>query len=103
MMKNTSLKVGMWVAAAVLSLGVGSEAFAVPIISSNSRQVAVTIPSPDGPGTDLQTILNTMFGGVSATADQQSTGMWSAIDPTAAAIFPMLRFEYAGNASTNVF
>jgi hypothetical protein len=52
---------------------------------------------------DLQTILNTTFGGVSATTDQQSTGMWAAVDPTAAAIFPTLRFEYAGNASSNVF
>ena len=102
-MKSASLKAGMWVAAAVLSLGLCSEVFATPINPFNTRQVAVTIPSPDGPGTDLQSILNTMFGGVSATTDQQSAGMWSAVDPTAAAIFPTLRFEYAGNASSNVF
>jgi len=102
-MNYRTLKAGMWVAAAVLSLGLGAEAFATPINPMNTRQVPVTIPSSDGAGTDLQTILNTMFGGVSATTDQQSTGMWSAVDPTAAAIFPTLRFEYAGNASSNVF
>jgi hypothetical protein len=29
--------------------------------------------------------------------------MWAAVDPTAAAIFPTLRFEYAGNTNSNVF
>ena len=38
-MNSTSLKAGMWVAAAVLSLGLGSEAFATPINPVNTRQV----------------------------------------------------------------
>lgn len=99
-------RLGQWalgMAAAILAVGMTAEAFAVPINPSNTRQVPVTIPSPDGPGVDLQTILNTMFGGVSATTGQQSSGMWAAVDPTAASIFPTLRFEYAGNANSNVF
>lgn len=98
-------RLGAIVIAGALLVGASTEAFAVPVGTSNVRSVPVTIPSPDGVGTDLQTILNTMFGSgaVNAVSGQQTAGMWAAVDPTAAAIFPTLRFEYAGNANSNVF
>lgn len=88
---------------AIVSLLICTTAFAIPINPFNPRPVPVTIPSPDGPGTDLQTILNTIYGGpvVNAATDQQSAGMWQLIG--GGGILPLLRFEYAGNAPENVF
>ena len=37
-MNYRTLKAGMWVAAAVLSLGLGAEAFATPINPVNTRR-----------------------------------------------------------------
>jgi hypothetical protein len=102
---KTSKHLGAMAIVGALLLGAYSEALAVPVSTTNTRSVPVTIPSPDGVGTDLQTILNTMFGvgAVNAVTGQQTAGMWGAVDPTAAAIFPTLRFEYAGNAASNIF
>jgi hypothetical protein len=79
-------------------------AFADPIVPTNTRPVPVTIPSPDGAGTDLQTILDAVYppaGTVSATTDQQAGGMWASATPVFPTVTPVLSFEYAGNASSN--
>lgn len=87
----------------IIGLLICTTAFAIPINPFNIRPVPVTIPSPDGPGKDIQTILNTIYGGpvVNALTDQQSAGMWQLIG--GGAMLPLLRFEYAGNAPDNVF
>jgi len=79
-------------------------AFAVPINPFNTRQVPVTIPSPDGAGTDLQAILNTIYlgSGPIAGTDQQSAGMWGVASLPGGTI-PAMAFEYANFASQNIF
>ena len=102
MMKSASLKVGMWVAAAVLSLGLSSQAFAAPINPFNTRPVAVNdiVVEPS-----LQELLDLMFpgAGLNAVTSQQSGGMFSAVTPIFPAIAPTLVFEFTANAGTQTF
>lgn len=86
-------------------LMISSVAFAVPINPVNTRPIPVTMPSPDGSGKDMQTILNTVFGTgqLDAINDQQSTGMWSSSTLYYPSTIPTMLFEYAGNAGSNMF
>jgi len=90
---------------ATLILLICTTAFAVPINPFNTRPVPVTIPSPDGTGKDLQTILDTLFGVgvINATTDQQSAGMWGSTTLYLPNIAPRLVFEYAGLHNANIF
>lgn len=71
----------------------------------NTRPVPVTIPSPDGPGKDLQTLLSVMFplAGMNALTDQSPAGMWQSSIAALPIGFTSLAFEYAGNARNNSF
>jgi hypothetical protein len=82
-----------------------STAYAVPIDPLNGRPVSVTIPSGDGSGTDLQTILDTVFpgAGLDASTDQNTTGMWAYASGLPGGTIPILKFEYAGLAASNIF
>jgi hypothetical protein len=82
-----------------------STAYADTIDPFNTRPVSVTIPSADGPGTDLQTILNTVFpgAGLDAYTDQNKTGMWAYASGLPGGTIPMLKFEYTGLAANNIF
>jgi hypothetical protein len=85
------------------------QALADPISPFNTRPVTVNpsgdpAPGPPFAGPNLQDILNYMFGNgvVSATADQQSAGMWgTSVNPPS--IAPNLVVEIAGNANINYF
>lgn len=84
---------------ATLGLLICTTAFAVPISPDNTRPVPVTIPSPDGAGKDLQTILDSIFfteppGTVSAINDQQSAGMWT-LSAYPYNTSPAVAFEYS--------
>jgi hypothetical protein len=58
--------------------------------------------SGDGTGTDLQTILNTIYPGTfNAYTDQSTAGMWQSSTSFYPTISPIMAFEYAGNASQN--
>ena len=69
----------------------------------NTRPVAIGA----GPGSELtlQTILNAIYGDnvISAANDQQNTGIWQLPGPGTDVTSPILRFEQAGNAGSNVF
>ncbi len=71
----------------------------------NERPVPITIPSGDGDGTDMQTILDTTFmcsGCVNASTGQSPFGMW-AFSAFPFGSIPAIAFEYAGNAGSNAF
>ena len=58
--------------------------------------------SSDGAGTDLQTILNTIYPGTfNAYTDQSPVGMWKSAASLYPTVTPILSFEYAGNADLN--
>ncbi len=102
-MKSASSKVGMWVAAAVLSLGLSSQAFASPILSTgNVRPVPVNVIASEP---SLQSLLDAMFpgAGLNAVTSQESTGMWTAVTPIFPAIAPTLVFEYTANSTVQTF
>lgn len=85
----------------IVGLLIATVAFAVPIDPFNIRPVTVGDP-PSGEAS-LQTILDNIYpaGAVNAASDQQTAGMWQLIG--GGVIGPALRFEYAGNAPSNVF
>lgn len=87
---------------------ISPSAFAIPIVPNNPRPVAVTIPSSDGPGTDLQTIVNTVFPGAGIIVNnpgstQSTSGMWANTSAYYPISVPTLLFEYAGLKNVNTF
>ena len=77
-------------------------AMADSIQAFNTRPVTVNGPAPGE--VSLQDLLNQIYGCtgcVNAQTDQQSAGMWGL--PGTSVMSPVLQFEYAGNASSNVF
>ncbi|MEW6214150.1 MAG: hypothetical protein AB1478_02935, partial [Nitrospirota bacterium] len=90
----------------VTLLMVYSVAYAVPINPFNTRPVTVGTPPSGEPS--LQTILtgpSPYFGwsGLDAYWDQHPAGMWYHVDAAMPAILPVLRFEYASLAGSNIF
>ncbi len=75
---------------------------AIPIDPFNDRPVSIGSPPPGEKS--LQWTLDYMFGtgAVSATADQQSAGMWT-VSANPASIMPVLVVEYAALANQNIF
>ena len=71
----------------------------------NARPVPVAVISTDGAHTDVQSVLDRQFplSGMNSVADQQSAGMWQAATSASPFVFPVLNFEYAGDAGRNVF
>lgn len=86
-------------------LAITPQASAATLDPYNTRPVPVTIPSPDGPGRDLQTILSVMFplAGLDVLADQSHVGMWQSSIASVPLGLTTLAFEYAGNARNNSF
>lgn len=91
----------------LLSIVVVSRSYAVPINPLNSRPVSVTLG--DAAGTlpngekDLQYILDQAYpGAFDPVASQSAFGMWKSPSPLFPTMAPILVFEYAGNADTNI-
>lgn len=72
---------------------------------AESRPITPTSPSPDGAGTDLQSLLNAIYGPgvVDATAGQLNTPLFQALPPGFPLIGIQMAFEFTGNASTEGF
>jgi hypothetical protein len=89
----------------IAALIAASAALGETITPFNNRPTGVTLPSPDGAGKDLQTILNQTFlcnGCVSAVNDQQSAGMWQ-FSAFPYGSMPALAFEYTANEGVEGF
>ncbi len=102
MTRGKTLSICIAVTAALLMAS--SAALATPINPLNSRPVPVTIPSPDGTGKDVQTILNTIYPGTApnAVTGQEIAGMWGSASSSHPTISPIMEVEYAGNANSNI-
>lgn len=97
-------KLSVLIAGAVLAFAtaVPVTAFAAAVDFSNDRPLPMGQPTAgDGPG--MQIILNSIFGdaSVSATDDQSTAAAW-AIYGLNPGILPVLQFEYAGYAGSNI-
>jgi len=93
---------------AIIGCALGSTADAVPLDPYNTRPVTVTIPSPDGAGKDLQTIVNTVYPGAGIVVNdpgntQSTTAKWANSSAFFPVSTPTLLFEYAGLAASNAF
>jgi hypothetical protein len=81
-------------------------ASAAPINPLNDRSPQIAIaPGSDGPASDLQVLVNTIFGNTNTnvTTDQSTAGMWAVPGAPANVFSPILRFEYGGQNTTQVF
>lgn len=93
---------------AFAAVAFGTTAQAVPLDPYNIRPVTVTIPSSDGPGTDLQSIVNTVYPGAGIVVNdpgntQSVTAKWGNSSGFLPVSTPTLLFEYAGLADSNAF
>lgn len=88
MINVKQLQLGAFTALAYLALG--ASAFATPINPINSRPVPVN--TPPSTGTDLQTVINGIFTGVSVTTDQSSAGMWTLPGYATTTLVPTLEY-----------
>lgn len=84
-----------------------STASAVPLDLLNTRPVTVTIPSADGPGTDLQSLINLVYPGSGIVVNdpgstQSKTVKWGNSSSFFPVATPTLMFEYAGLANSNI-
>lgn len=84
-----------------------SNASAVPLDPYNTRPVTVTIPSADGPGTDLQSLINVVYPGAGIVVNdpgntQSKTARWGNASGFFPVATPTLLFEYAGLANSNI-
>lgn len=95
----------LWSLLLPICLALPTQAGAATLDTLNTRPVSVTIPSPDGPGRDLQTLLNVMFplAGLDVLTDQSHVGMWQSSIASVPLGLTTLAFEYAGNARNNSF
>ncbi|MEM7828419.1 MAG: DUF4114 domain-containing protein [Candidatus Aenigmatarchaeota archaeon] len=78
-----------------------SLAFAITINPFNERPVPVGTP-PSGEKS-LQWILDQFGWGLNAYTDQHPAGLWTSVSPIYPATMPVLMFEYAGFADSNIF
>jgi uncharacterized protein DUF4114/PEP-CTERM motif-containing protein len=91
-------------AGAIVALGTTS-ALATPIVAFNPRPVT-PVNQGDGPVGGMQTILDSIYGCagcVNSITGQSSAGMWQLPGSTPNVTAPVLQFEFAGNAGSNVF
>jgi PEP-CTERM motif len=96
----------LFACALVVAVLAAGAAQASPIIPFNVRPASVPAgaltSSNDGAGTDLQTILNTIYPATfNAYTDQSTAGMWQSAAAVFPTITPILSFEYAGNKNSN--
>lgn len=88
MINVKQLQLGAFTAFAYLALG--ASAFATPINPINSRPVPVNTPSSTG--TDLQTVINGIFTGVSVSTNQSLAGLWALPSYATTILVPTLEY-----------